>query len=218
MSEKRKTIFREALFIVPFMLIVTVISFSVMFFVGRTPLDASEIIGRHFKADKTMTLEEYSEYDSVKYSLKYYYGDDTECVKYAEYSFNSKGSDPVQSLTLFEPRDGFDPGYYKIEWFHEEEYVTYATLDNEDKTELYHSEEVPVMYNLILSYSWQSQSELYGASYEPSKGYKLLGFISLYTWDTDGRKNILWGIGGNPLQFYSYIKDAENEYKRVNFY
>ena len=218
MSEKRKTIFREGLFVVPFMLLVTIITAAIMFSVGRTPLDAVGILARHVKSDKSMTLEQYTAYDSVKYNLKYYYGDDTERVKYAEYSYNAKGDETTQSLTLFEPRDGFDPGFYKIEWFHEEEYVTYAALENESKTELYHFDEVPVMYNLILSYSWQAQTVLYGTEYEPAKGYKLLGFISLYTWDTEGRENILWGIGGNPLQFYSYIKEAENEYKRINFY
>lgn len=218
MSEKRKTIFREGLFIVPFMLIVAVVSLVVMFSVGRTPLDASEIIGKHVETDNSMTLEEYSNYDSTKYEIKYYYGDNTECVKYAEYSYNGKGDKPVQKLTLFETRDGFDPGFYKIEWFHGEEYVTYAALENEEKTELYGSGEVPLMYNLVLSYSWQSQMNLYGAEYLPSKGYKLFGFISLYTWDTDDRDNVLWGIGGNPIRFYSYIKNTENEYKRISFY
>ncbi len=217
MSGKRKTIFREALFIVPFMLIVTVVSLAVMFSVGRTPLDTAGIIGRHFAADKSMTFEEYSGYESTKYEIKYYYGDNEECVKYAEYSYNGKGDTPVQKLTLFEARDGFDPGYYKIEWFHGEEYVTYATLENEDKTELYTSGEVPVMYYLVLSYSWQSQMDYFGEEL-PSDGYKLFGFISLYTWETENRDNILWGIGGNPMQFYSYIKNTDNEYKRISFY
>ena len=218
MSEKRKTIFREALFIVPFMLIVTVVSLAFMFSIGRTPLDMSQIIERHSLPDSSMTFEEYSGYESTKYTIKYYYGDNEECVKYAEYSYNGKGDKPVQKLTLFETRDGFDPGFYKIEWFHGEEYVTYAALENEEKTELYGSGDVPVMYNLVLSYSWQSQMQYYGGEYLPSEGYKLLGFISLYTWDTEDRDNVLWGIGGNPMQFYSYIKDTDNEYKRISFY
>ncbi len=217
MNEKRKTIFREALFTVPFMLVVSVASIASMFFIGRTPLDAAGVLKRHVRSNKTMSIQDYSEYDSRKYELKYYYGDDDDTVKFAHYSYNAKGDDPIQSLTLYEPRDGFDPGYYKIEWFHDEEYVTYATLENEDKTELYYADEVPLMYNLILSYSWKAQAEFYGADNEPSKGYKPLGFISLYLWDSDGRKNILWGIGGNPIEFYSYIADAENEYKKVVF-
>lgn len=218
MSEKRKTIFREALFIVPFMLIVSVVSIAAMFFVGRTPLDVAAALQKHVKSDKTMSIEDYSEYSSVKYELKYYYGDDRNSVKFAEYSYNSKGDDPIQSLILYEPRDGFDAGYYKIEWFHDEEYVTYAALDNEKKTKLYFAKEAPLMYNLIESYSWKAQAEFHGAGFEPSKGYKPLGIISLYLWDCDGRKNILWGIGGNPLQFYSYIANEQNEYKKVIFY
>ena len=71
MNEKRKTIFREALFTVPFMLVVSVASIASMFFIGRTPLDAAGVLKRHVRSNKTMSIQDYSEYDSRKYELKY---------------------------------------------------------------------------------------------------------------------------------------------------
>ena len=217
MSEKRKQIFREGLFVVPFMIIVTAVSLIMMFLVGRTPADVVGSVNRNIKSDQSMNIASYTQINKPKYTLYYYYGDDSSSVKFAEFEYNAKGDNPLSSLTLFEARDGFDAGHYKIEWLHAEEYVTYATLDNENETENYPAEEVPLMYNIIKSYSWQNQLESFGVEYEPSKGYKLLGFVSLYTWDSDNRRNILWGIGGNPLVFYSYLGSGSSEYKKVSF-
>lgn len=219
MSEKRKIIFREGLVIVPFLLLAAAVSLGFMFFSGRTVLDAVKLVARHVKTEIPADSSAYFDYDGVRYTISYFYGDTDSSVQYAEFTYDKNSDKAVQSLTLFEPRDGFDPGFYKIENFHSEEYVTYAVLENEEETELYLSQDVPVMYNLIQSYSWQGQSDIYkSAAQESAKYYKLLGIISLYTWDADGRENLIWGIGGNPIQFYSYITDSESEYKKISFY
>lgn len=215
MSEKRKRIFKEALFIVPFMLIVTAVSLAMMFFVGRTPRDMMGILSRNFTSDKSMKLSDYAEYNNKKYTLEYYYGDSEECVKFAEFSYNSRGDDTIYELTLLEPRDGFDPGNYTIEWFYSEEYVTYSPLGGTEETELNLVEDVPITYNMIKSYSWKSQMEAYEADSEMFKGYKVIGLVSVFTWDSPDRQNIVWGLGGNPKQLYSYLNTSKSEYKKV---
>ncbi len=201
----------------PFMLVVTAVSLVLMFFVGRTPKDMVGMLSRNFTSDKSMQLTDYSEYKNKKYSLEYFYGDSEECVKYAEFGYNSKGDNTTYELTLLEPRDGFDPGYYAIEWFHSEEYVTYSTLSGDEETELNHVEDVPITYNMIKSYSWESQMENYGADFEPFKGYKVIGLVSVFSWDSTDRMNIVWGLGGNPKQLYSYLNTSKDEYKKVVF-
>lgn len=216
MSEKRKRIFKDALFVFPFMLIVSAVALGMMFTIGRTPRDMAGILKRNFTSNQSMKIDDYSKYNTKKYNIDYYYGDSESCVKYAEYSYNAKGDDPLQTLKLFEARDGFDPGIYKIEWFHMEEYVTYSTLENENEVELYKTEEVPLMHNLVESYSWESQMEMYETEVQPSKGYKVLGLLTVYTWESTDRQNILWGLGGNPKELYSYINNSVSEYKKIS--
>ncbi len=217
MSEKRKRIFREAIFIVPFMLIVTVVSLAGMFMVGRTPRDMVGILKRNFTSDSSMNIDSYVGYESKKYDLEYYYGDTSECVKYAQFSSNSKGDTPTCTLTLFESRDGFDPGIYTIEWFYSQEYVTYSPLEGEGESESNIASDVPITYNMVKSYEWESQLVNYEADFEQYKGFKVLGFLSVYSWDSAERENILWGLGGNPKELYSYLHNSKDEYKKVVF-
>lgn len=216
MSEKRKRIFKEALFLLPFMFVVTAVSLLLMFFVGRDIRDVMNIVTSNSTSDKNMDISDYSEYESKKYTLEYYYGDESDCVKYAEYTENSRGDDTTRILVLHEPRDGFEAGTYKTEWFYSTEYVSFTPTDGEeDNTQSYSAEEQPYMYDYVLSYSYSRLLTDYGAQVEKSKGYKVLGIISAYTWDSSERKNYLLGLGGNPKQFYSYLNNSNTEYKKV---
>lgn len=187
-----------------------------MFFVGRDVRDIMGIVTANSTSDKNMDISDYSEYDSKKYTLEYYYGDDSDCVKYAEYVENSRGDDPTQTLVLYEDRDGFEAGTYTIEWFYSTEYISFtpASGDEED-IQNYTAEEQPYMYDYVLSYSYSRLLSDYGADVEKSKGYKLFGLVSAYTWDSSERKNYLMGLGDSPKQFYSYLNSANTEYKKV---
>ena len=66
MSEKRKRIFKDALFIVPFMLVTVIVSIIMMFVVGRDVFDMMTIVKENTTSDKTMDISEYTE--TNKYS------------------------------------------------------------------------------------------------------------------------------------------------------
>lgn len=199
----------------PFLLVVTAVSFVMMFGIGRTVRDMLSLVNENLSSDSNMDISTYLDNESKKYTLKYYYGEKGECTEYAEYTLKAKGDEPTYELTLFEARDGFDAGYYKTEWFYSVEYVTYAPLDDKDNGKSYPVEQEPYMYEYIKSYSYDALLEDYGASTEISKGYKILGVINLYTWDSSERVNCIWGIGGRPMQFYTYLNDNTTEYKKV---
>lgn len=215
MSDKRKRIFKESLFIVPFLLVVTVVSLVMMFGIGRTVRDTLDIVRENMTSDSNMNISTYTDRESKKYTLKYYYGEKGECTEYAEFTLKAKSDDTTYELTLFEARDGFEAGYYKTEWFYSTEYVTYAPLTDKDNGKSYPVEEEPYMYEYIKSYSYENLMESFGATTEVSKGYKILGLINLYTWDSSDRVNCIWGIGSKPMQFYTYLNDNTTEYKKV---
>lgn len=214
MSEKRKRIFKEGAFFLPFLLVVTMVSLIIMFSVGRTMRDAMDLVSENFTSDKNMDVLAYAENESKKYTLKYYYGDAESRTEYAEFTKKMKSDQTIYSLTLLEPRDGFDAGYYTTDWFYSEEFVTYAPLDDKDNTTSYTLDEQPYMYEYILSYSYETLMNDYGATYEVSRGYNILG-LKIYMWDSSERVNYLWGLGGNPMQFYSYLYDKNIEYTKV---
>lgn len=213
MSEKRKRIFRESVFLIPFLIVVTLISFGFMFKIGRTVKDTIMLVEEHFSVDSSMDISDYTK-SRDKYTLKYYYGDDESCTEFAQYSQKS-GDEPVYELTLFEDRDGFEAGYYKTEWFHSVEYVTYAPLEDKKNTESYHVEEQPFMYEYIKSYSYDNLLSDYGALVENIDGYSVLGLINMYVWDSTDGVNCIWGLSQKPVQFYSCFNNGSSEYKKV---
>ncbi len=215
MSEKRKRIFKDALFIVPFMLVTVIVSIIMMFVVGRDVFDMMTIVKENTTSDKTMDISEYTEMQSNKYSLSYYYGDRESSVEYATYSYNAKGDYPIETLELKESRDGFEPGIYKIEWYMQQEFVSYTSNDSAAEPGLYPASEQPYMCEYVRSYSWSGMLEEFGIDNDMAKGYKVLKFISAYVWDTSERENILLGLGGNPTNMYSYRMDKPGEYRKV---
>ena len=214
MSEQRKRIFKDALFVIPFLLIVTAVSLGAMFLNGRDAKDIMEIITENFTSDNQMNISVYTEaFAPKKYTLKYSELSDSDSEPYAVYVLNKKGDDPTETLTLSKECDGFEAGVYKIEWFHQEQYVTFTPLEYDAQTENYLVVEQPYMYEYIKSYSWDNLMTESGASYEVIKGYKILGFISAFTWDSETSQNIIWGLGGNPVELYIYSIDYEQSRK-----
>ncbi len=218
MSERRKTIFREGLFLVPFLLIAAAVTLVVMYSAGRTIRDTAQLIEDNLTAKADMDISVYTDdFDDEKYTLKYYYGETGESTLYAEFSCNLKDEDePVYSLTLYEERGGYSAGVYETEWFHSEEYISYEPLEDSDgEASSYLVSDSPETYSYIKSYSYDTLLSDYGAYTEQSKGYKLLGILSYYTWDTSDRANCVFGIGSRPLWFYTYPNDNTTEYKKV---
>lgn len=213
MSEKRKRIFRESIFLIPFLLIVTVVSLGCLFKIGRTVKDTVMFVEEHLSADNSMDISVYAE-GRDRYTLKYYYGDNDSCTKFAEYSMKS-GDEPVYELTLLEDRDGFEAGFYKTEWFHSAEYVTYAPIDDEKNTESYTVEEQPYIYEYIKSYSYDSLMSNHGALTEYSDGYSVFGIFNMYVWDSENGVNCIWGVGKRAVQFYTCPNSGGTEYKKV---
>lgn len=214
MSEKRKRIFKESAFFVPFLLVVTIVSLILMFSAGRTVRDAMNLVSENLTSDVNMDVSAYAVNENKKYTLTYCYGEGEESTEYAEFSQKMKSDQTVYTLTLYEPRDGFDAGYYTTDWFYSEEFVTYAPLDDEENATSYSVSEQPYMYDYILSYSYDTLMNNYGATTEMSKGYNIIG-LKIYMWDTIDRVNYLWGLGGNPMQFYSYLYGNDSEYTKV---
>lgn len=219
MSEKRKLIFKEAVFNVPFLIILTVVTAVIMFLSGRSPYDIEQLIKMNMQSDSKIGVSDYLQTSRKSYEVKYYYGDNDGKELYAEFKFEGKGDTPKSTLTLYEARSGFDPGVYTIEWFKSNEYVTFTPPDttaDSDKYEQYLTSEVPLMYSFVNSYSWDGAMLKSGAGDGSASGYSLLG-IRLFVWDytDDGvsRENFIWGIGGNPQEMYSYIRGSEGEYK-----
>lgn len=221
MNPKRKVIFKDAFFVVPFLLIASVITLAVMFKIGRNPYDIDKLITKKFHSNSTADISRYLTHKSDEYTVKYYYGDDDESVMYAEYKYEGRGDHPETTLTLYEARDGFDAGVYSVVWSLGEEYVTYtppnSTVNSAD-FEKYLTSEVPLMYNLVTSYSWEGLLNSSGASDGNASGHTFLG-IRLFSWDHEEngvlRGNFLWGIGGNPCELYSYIQGSQGEYKKA---
>ncbi len=155
------------------------------------------------------------------YTVRYYYGDNTSSELYAEFSYEGKGDDPKSVLTLYESRDGFDPGVYSVMWFMSEQYVTYWPLNSSadgEGFEKYLANEVPLMFKFVNSYSWDGAMQTSGAEDGGAKGYACLG-LKLFVWDHTEkeimRNNFVWGVGGNPLEYYSYIPGSQGEYKKA---
>jgi len=214
MSEQRKRIFKDALFVIPFLLIVTALSLGVMFLTGRDAKDIMQLVTDNFTSDNKMNISVYTEsFSPKKYSLRYSKISDSENEPYAVYAFNKKGDDPTETLTLSKECDGFEAGVYRIEWFHQEQYITFTPLEYDAQTESYLVNEQPFMFEYVKSYSWDNLISVSGAAVETVKGYKLLGFISAFTWDSDTSRNILWGLGGNPQELYIYSMDSDQSQK-----
>ena len=116
MSEKRKRIFKDALFIVPFMIVTAAVSMVLMFIAGRDIHEMMTIVKENTNSEPTMDITEYTGLQSDKYSLSYSYGDKESSVVYASYTYNAKGDNIVETLELKGERDEFDPGTCKIEW------------------------------------------------------------------------------------------------------
>lgn len=201
----------------PFLLIVTVVSLVLMFSIGRDARDVMQLISNKLSVDSSMDLSDYSENKGEKYSLKYYYGDGTDTTLYADFSQKEKGGEVTYSLTLYEPRNGFEPGYYKTEWFHSEEYVTYAPLDDKNNETSNRAEEQSYIYDYIKSYSYDGlMSELGADSINSTDSFKILGLGTVFQWSFDGRENYMWGLGNTPIELYSYIFNGSSEYKKVS--
>lgn len=215
MSEKRKRIFKDALFIVPFMLITVVLSLALMFVVGRNVHDMMKIVKENTTSDKTMDISVYTQLSTNKYTLRYSYGDDSSSTQYAVYSYNSKGDDPIEELELMESRDGFEPGTYRIAWYMQQEFVSYTPSDPSIESVVYEAEDQPYMCEYVRSYSWSEMLSACGADAETTKGYKIFKFISAYVWDSTEREYILWGLGGNPQELYSYVNSKPGEYRKI---
>lgn len=223
MSQKRKIIFKEALFNVPFLLIVSALVFAVMFLSGRSAYDIEQIVKHNLHSDAAADVTACLKTERKAYKLEYYYGDNTDKVLYAEFEYKGKGDTPESTLTLYEARDGFDSGIYTTVWFFDEEYVTYrplGTSQDSESFEKYLTTEVPLMYQLVNSYSWDGAMLSGGAADGGTSGYKLIG-LRLFLWDhaDNGniRENFLWTIGANPRELYSYIPGTQGEYKKVVF-
>ncbi len=221
MNEKRKIIFKEALFTVPFLLIAALATLVVMFLSGRTPQDIERLVVSNFKSDSSADIAPFVKTDAKDYTVRYYYGDNTSSELYAEFSYEGKGDDPKSVLTLYESRDGFDPGVYSVMWFMSEQYVTYWPLNSSadgEGFEKYLANEVPLMFKFVNSYSWDGAMQTSGAEDGGAKGYACLG-LKLFVWDHTEkeimRNNFVWGVGGNPLEYYSYIPGSQGEYKKA---
>ena len=221
MNIKRKIIFKDALFLVPFMLIVSIATAGIMFKVGRTPYDIEQMAIKNVRSSNTIDISDYIKLKSEKYSVKYYYGDKNDCVLYADFTYDNRGDNPEAVLELYEARDGFDPGKYSIVWFMGEQYVTYTPSEasgEADNIEKYLSSEVPLMYNLVNSYSWDGMLSAWGIDAGSVSARSLMG-VRLFSWDHSDkdimRDNFVWGIGGNPLEVYSYIRGSQGEYKKA---
>ncbi|MDE7390452.1 MAG: hypothetical protein K2M82_05885 [Lachnospiraceae bacterium] len=215
MNERRKRILKESLFLFPFLIVVSIVSIGIMFAQGRTIRDTVDLVEEYFTSDSGMDLSVYAENNSNKYTLKYYYGEKDSSEQYAEYTQKTRDGETTCNLVLYEPRDGYQAGYYTTEWFYSVEYVTYAPLDDENSANSYPAEEEPYMYEYIRSYSYDSLLTTNGVETDAYKGYKLLGFISLYSWDYIDRTACAWGIGSKPFEFYIYYNDSTTEYKKV---
>ena len=215
MSEKRKRIFKDALFLVPFLIITALLTLGLMFVAGRDVFEMMTIVKENTTSDSAMDVSGYINLQSNKYSLSYSYGDKENSVEYAVYSYNAKGDNPIETLVLKEERDGFEPGTYKIEWYTNQDFVSYTPDGSTSAPVLYYAEEQPYMCEYVRSYSWSNM--LYGLSIDSdtAKGYKVLKVLSAYVWDNSERENILLGLGGNPTDLYSYRIDKPGEYKHI---
>lgn len=223
MSNKRKIIFKEALFNVPFLLIVTVVTLLFMFFSGRSPYDVEQLVKHDLHSDPTLNITSFLTTEAKSYKTAYYYGDNKDKVKYAEFEYKGKGDAPESILTLYEARDGFDAGIYSLVWFYDEQYVTYIPLDSTGDNSSFIKSPVmenPQMYELVKSYSWEGAMLGFGATNETASGYKLLG-LRMYIWNTGDsetlRECFLWTIGGNPQEMYSCIPGSQGEYRKTVF-
>ncbi len=221
MSEKRKLIFKEAIFNVPILLILTILTSAAMFLSGRSAYDVRYMIRTNLHSDPQADVTSYLTTSRKSYKIDYSYGDKNENVLYAEFKYEGKGDTPKSILTLYEARSGFDAGEYTIEWFKEKEYVTYTPFNStasDENYEQYSAEDVPVMYNFVSSYSWNGAMLKSGAADEQTSGYSFMG-LKLFVWDyTDEgiiRECFMWGIGGNPREMYSYIRGTDGEYKKM---
>ena len=221
MNEKRKIIFKEALFTVPFLLIAAVFTLLFMFKAGRSAYDIEQTVKTNLRSEPSADVTPFLKTDAKSYTVDYYYGDDSDSVLYAEFSYEGKGDDPKSVLTLYETRDGLDAGVYSVMWFMNDQWVTYWPLNSSadgEGSEKYPASEVPLMYNLVTSYSWDSAMLSSGAADGAAKGYTMLG-VKLFTWDASDkgimRENFIWGVGGNPLEYYSYIPGTQGEYKKA---
>ena len=215
MSEKRKRIFKDALFIVPFLIVTVIVSLAAMFVSGRDVHEMMTIVKENTNSDPTMDISEYTKLEKNKYTLSYSYGDKESSVVYAFYTYNYKGDNPIETLDLKEQRDGYEPGIYKIEWYMNQEFVSYTPDGSTSEPVLYPSVEQPYMCDYVRSYSWNTMLDNLGVDSDLSKGYKVLKVLSAYVWDTTERENILLGFGGNPTEMYSYLHDKPGEYRHV---
>ena len=223
MNEKRKIIFKEALFTIPFLLIALIVTIVVMFLSGRSAYDIKSLVVTNFRSNSSADISPFLKTDSKNYTINYYYGDKNSSEIYASFVYNGKGDDPQSVLTLYEARDGFDPGVYSAVWSLGEQYVTYwpnGSSAEGEGFEKYLATDVPLMFNLVDSYSWEGSMQSSGAADGGIKGYTLLG-TKLFVWDHTEkdvmRDNFIWGIGGNPMEYYSYISGDQGEYKKAVF-
>ncbi len=221
MNAKRKIIFKESLVNIPFIIIASIITVCIMFKAGRNVYDIEQLAILRLSPDHSSKITNYIKKDFDHYNIKYYYGDNDSSVLYAEFSYEGRKETPESKLTLYETRDGFDPGEYSSVWFMNEHYVTFTPPNSSvesDNFEMYLADEVPLMNNLVDSYSWEGMLTSCGAAENAENAYSFLG-IKLFRWDHSEndtmRENFVWGIGGNPREMYSYIKGSDGEYKKA---
>ena len=215
MSNKRKIIFKEALFNVPFLLIISAATLLMMLLSGRSAYDIEQLVKLNMHSDPAVSINSFLTTESKSYETVYYYGDKDSSVKYAEFEYKGKGDAPESVLTLYEARDGFEAGVYSLVWFYDEQFVTY-TPPGSDSFEKYSASENPQMCGLVESYAWESAMAQSGAADGMQSGYKLMG-LRLFIWNSGDRECFLWTIGGNPRELYSYILGTQGEYKKTVF-
>ena len=220
MNVKRKRIFKDALFNVPFVIIISAVTVGFMFCAGRTPYDIKQIAASKIDSKSDLDVSAYYNQRAKSYKVDYYYGDKESEKLYAEFVYDGKGDTPVKTLTLYEARNGFDAGEYSRLWVLGDEYVTYTPPDSTVESgafEKYLASEVPLMANLVSSYSWDTMLQNSGAVTGCNSSSEV--GVNLFLWDSTEndvlRDNFLWGIGGNPKEMYSYIKGSQGEYKKA---
>ena len=64
MSEKRKRIFKDALFIVPFLIVTVIVSLAAMFVSGRDVHEMMTIVKENTNSDPTMDISEYTKLEN----------------------------------------------------------------------------------------------------------------------------------------------------------
>ena len=70
MSEKRKRIFKDALFLVPFLIITALLTLGLMFVAGRDVFEMMTIVKENTTSDSAMDVSGYINLQSNKYSLR----------------------------------------------------------------------------------------------------------------------------------------------------